>query len=574
MKTQWLHRSLTALFVALFISTPLALTAEPPAAPQIESTPLTPQVRLGVIIVVDQLRGDMVTRYGKWFGKDGFNKLAREGAFYPNAYFTYGSTETAVGHATLGTGRLPRKHGITSNQWYLGAESNTESNTESNQPTPSVFDPDVQAVGTGEGEKAKGYSPRYLLGASLADQLKLADRRSRVFSVSMKPRSAILLAGRNPDGVFWWDQASGNFHTSTWYGRQLPAYVADFNKSRYTDQFIGKTWDKILPEAAYQSCYPLDPKWISSDHGLGKSFPHKLTRAKGQGYDGVYASPFGNEIVLELAKRMLIHEKLGQGPASDLLCVSFSSNDVVGHTFGPNSAEHLDMTVRTDAQIAALLSLIDKQVGLQNCMIALTGDHGVQEVVEVSQQMRLGAERINLKQITSDLNNFLSEQAGQPGEGKDYILSITPPWLWFDPGFADWTLDKQLQVMFAAADYLYTVPGIANAFTAAELEEGPPLREDTERWLAWRSYCPGRSGQIYVSLEPYWYPGTGGTGHGSCQSEDRHVPILLIGAGIKQGRYMREVDPMDIVPTLAAGLGIEPPNNFDGQVLMEAFSER
>lgn len=568
MKRHWLHGGMIVVLLALFVGTPLAIPADSAAASQ---TAATPQVRLAVIIVVDQFRGDLINRYGRWFGKDGFNRLIKEGAFFPNAYYSYATTVTTVGHATIGTGRLPRQHGIVSSNFFTDPKSN--------KPQHAVQDDDVQTVGTADGptdgQKAGSFSPRYLIGSSIGDQLKLADRRSRVFSVSAKPRSAILLAGQNPDGVFWWDQNSGKFHTSTWYAKQLPAYVADYNNSNYTDQFLDKTWELLLPEAAYAGCYPVDSKGTPYDRGATQAFPHKITKAKGKPYSSIYNSPFGNEVVLEIAKRIVLDEKLGKGPASDLLCVSFSSNDCVGHNFGPNSAELMDMTIRTDAQVASLLALLDKQVGLDHCMVVLTGDHGIKEIPELVQQMRLGAQRLDVKKITKDLNEYLTEKAGRLGEGKNYVLSIDLPWLWFDNSFAEWTIDKQMQIMYASADYLNTVPGIATVFTAAELEEPPPLPEDTARWLAWRSYCPGRSGQLYLSLEPYWNPGMGGgAGHGSDQTEDRHVPILLLGKGIRQGRYMRQVDPLDIAPTLAAGLGIEPPNNFAGHVLPEAFAEK
>ena len=519
-----------------------------------------PPVRLAVLIVVDQFRADRLPRYERWFGKDGFKRLIKEGAYFPNAYYSYAVTSTAVGHATLSTGRLPRQHGIVNNAWFVD---------DNPRPQAAEFDSDARAVGLSGNEKANGNSPRYLLGSTIGDQLKLADRRSRVFSLALKSRPAVMLGGQKPDGAYWWDHATNKFITSTWYAEQLPAYIAEYNANQAAAKPIGQTWECILPEAAYEGCRPVDPKLIGNDYGMGKAFPHRITNA-----DALYTSPFGNDITLDVAKLIIANEKLGQGPVTDLFCVSFSSNDAVGHAFGPSSCEAMDMTVRTDRQIADLLTFLDKQVGLDRCMIVLAGDHGVQEIPEITEQQRLGGQYLNTKAIIAGLNEVLAREIGQLPDGKSYVLGIEMPWLYFDSAFAEWTSDKQTDAMLAAAGYLSEVPGVAAVYTAAELEDFPPLPDDTARWLAWRSYCPGRSGQVYIAMEPFWYQANSGTtGHGSDQTANRHVPIVLMGPGIAHGRFMRMVDPMDIAPTMAAMLGIEPPNGFAGQVLPEAFEK-
>lgn len=525
------------------------------------------RVKLGVIIVVDQLRGDLLERFAPHFGPDGFKRLIREGANFPNAYFSYGPCSTAVGHATIATGRLPGQHGVINNEGFFDPDVN--------KPQHIVLDPDEKAVGLAETDKAAGYSPWALIGPTLGDELKLADRRSRVFSVSMKHRAAIMIAGRSADGVYWFDRTSGKMMTSTWYELPFPSYLAEFNSGPWTDRFIGQTWDKLLGDEAYASCHPLPAEYMRYDCGLGTSFPHRLTKPADMGkpYDCVYASPQGNEMTLEVARRILVNEKLGQGPATDLLCISFSANDVAGHIFGPSSAEYLDMTVRTDRLVAELLDLLDKQVGLRHCAIVLTGDHGVKEIPQLTKAARLGGDHLDLEPIVDELNALLADRFGPLGGEKPYVLGILPPWLWFDHGFEDWDVDKQMLVMYAAAEHLAQVEGIEAVFTADELELGPPLSDDLPAWLAWRSYCPGRSGQLYVHLEAFWYEKEDDaiTGHGSGHSADRHVPILLFGPGVKPGRYLHNVDPVDIAPTLAAMLRIKPPLDAVGRVLAEAF---
>ncbi len=160
-------------------------------------------------------------------------------------------SSTAPGHATIGTGQLPRRHGIVNDDWFLDPELPTQQQ--------AVFDTDAKVVGLTEGEKSDGYSPRFLMADGLGDQLKLADRRSRVFSVSLKPRAAILVAGQRPNGVFWWDRGTGKFVTSTWYGDKLPPYVADFNQAKVSTATSAQVWDKAQPAEAYGSSAPIDP---------------------------------------------------------------------------------------------------------------------------------------------------------------------------------------------------------------------------------------------------------------------------------------------------------------------------
>lgn len=563
-----LRRLLSAvvLLCVLFGCSPRSTPAAPAA-----STGAEPEIRLVVMVVVDQLRADLLPRFDRHFGDDGFKRLMKRGAYLPNAYFTYGASSTAVGHASLGSGRLPRQHGITNNEWFLDPQLTKEQH--------AAYDKDARTVGLAENESAPAYSPRFLIGSSLGDQLKLADRRSRVFSVSLKHRAAIMIAGQDPDGVFWWDRDTGKFVTSTWYSDTLPAYVADYNQARITDRYIDQVWDKLLPEEAYAACHPVDPAWILYDYHLGASFPHKAAKRgeKGPGkpYDSIYASPFGNEIVLEMAKRVLTSEKLGRGPATDMLCVSFSANDVAGHIFGPASAEMLDMTVRTDRQVGQLLGLLDEQVGLDRCAIVLTGDHGVKELPQIAAKAGLGGGHLDVTQLTANLNQILADDFGALDESQPYILGILPPWLWFSPAVRELEAERQVEILYDTAHYLIGVEGIAQVFTAADLEGPSPLPQDQAWWLAWRSYCPGRSGDIYIHLQPHWYEleDKGTTGHGSSHSEDRHVPILLSAPRVRPGRYMKTVDPLDIVPTLAAILGVQPPLDPAGRVLHEIFAE-
>ena len=233
----------------------------------------------------------------------------------------------------------------------------------------------------------------------------------------------------------------------------------------------------------------------------------------------------------------------------------------------------MQLAVRTDRVVAELLSLLDQQVGLQRCAVVLTGDHGVKQIPQIAAQARLDGAHLEIVRLTEALEAELVEKVGPLEEGKKYILGIQAPWLWLDFAFRDWDVEKQVQVLDTAADFLSSVEGISAVFTAADLEQAPPPADDVPAWLAWRSYCPGRSGQIYIHLDAFWYEADedGATGHGTGHSEDRHVPLLLAGPGVKPGRYAQSADLLDIAPTLAMMFGIEPPNDACGRVLHEAF---
>ncbi len=529
-------------------------------------------VRLVVLLVVDQLRADYLTRCAAHFAPSGFRRLTGGGAHFVNAYFSHGSTATGPGHATIITGRLPRQHGIVANEWYLDPDEQ--------DAQPSIADQAVRLVGdTGESARRgpsrdrPGVSPRGLIGPALGDQLKLSDRRSRVFAVAGKDRSAVLLGGRRPDGAYWWDHTTGGVQTSTYYRDDLPHYLSAFNAERWPERFAAATWDRVLPAAAYAGCRRDAPRDTALAGDWGDAFPYSLPPAGDRWlFSMLDATPFGHEIVLELARRILVNERLGHGPAPDLLCVGLSSFDVAGHLFGPESEQMLDFVVRTDAQIAAFLDLLNRLVGLERCLVALTADHGVTTAPLAAQRGGLDAGRIDLRALWQDLNADLRRRFGSLAEGRDHVAGIVLPWVYFDPALAALDESARAARADAAAAFLRTRPGVADVFTARELTGPMPPPGDRPRWLAWRAFHPRRSGGIYIQLDPYWYKtGRQPVGHTAGSSHDRHVPIVLFGPGVRAGTCFAPADPLDIAPTLAALLGIEPPIDADGRVLHEAL---
>jgi len=544
-----------------------------------------PPIRLAVIIVVDQLRADLITRYEPLFGDDGFRRLLRHGAHFRNAYLSYGSSATAPGHSTIATGRLPRQHGITGNRWFLDATPG--------KAAAAIDDPDCDLVGTGKAApttrpaRGNGKSSHALIGAALGDQLKLADARSRVVSIAWKDRAAILMGGRKPDWAVWFDHYNGRFVTSSYYAAALPKAVDQFDAGRTVDRFAGQTWDRLLPGAAYDRCWSIDPARITDDDGIGNRFPHELPGGKGKidkrYYDALCASPYANTVVVDLVTQVLQQEQLGRGAAPDLLCVGLSANDLVGHIFGPDSPEMLDITVRTDREIARLLDALDQAVGLDRCAIVLTGDHGASTPPALTTLAGIGGGYLNMPTLATELNSRLDRWVNGPGAGalgggspfgadEPIVSGFELPWVYFNRKVLMLEPAKRNAILAEAAAYLKTVPGIDDAITA-EVMEGPmPAREEVGKWLAWRGYHPGRSGEIYLQLAPHWHKTPDKlSGHSASYSHDRHVPIVLSGPGVKPGVYFQPADLMDIAPTLAALLGIEAPPDALGRVLGEAM---
>ena len=533
------------------------------------------QTRLVVLIVVDQLRADYLTRFSEHFGDGGFRRLARGGAHFVNAYYSYGSSATAPGHATISTGRIPRRHGIVANKWYLDPTTD--------RAEYAVNDDHCNILPPPPDGKGQGRSPHNLIGPSLGDQIKASDARSRVFSVALKDRAAIFLGGHNADGALWWDLRTGNFDSSTYYGAELPSYVTAFNRQKVAGRFVGRVWRRSLEEETYDGCHPTDPAWPGSSGNLGPTFPHALPAVDGEPglafYSALWCTPFGNELVIDMAERIVKQEQLGRGPAVDMLCIGLSSNDLCGHYFGPESAEVMDMMVRTDRQVAGLLSVLDERVGLDHCLIALTGDHGVTTMPPLAQAMRLGGGRLDLEGIRKKLDGQLRKMLGTAAEGmgaRRIVSSVQLPWVYLNRSVLD-GLDEagRRRIIHEAADFLRGIDGIAEVYTAGELSGPSPSPDQVHRYLAWRCYHPERSGQLYLQLRPYWYKVDHKVaGHTSGSNHDRHVPILLYGPRIRPGRYFSPAKPSDIAVTLAAVLGIEPPLGATGSVLHEALDSR
>jgi hypothetical protein len=593
----------------------LALFATMLAVPALAAEPERP--RLVVLVVFDQLRGDYLARWKPLFGPDGFARMQSEGAWYTNCHYPYASTATGPGHASLLTGCGPDVHGIIQNQWYdrkSGAVVNCAQSTRYQRvpPLPKVVPPDelrddVKAREAQERKdeatkkepepaakkadtpaktepKALG-TPEQLLAPTLGDAMKAATAgKSRLVGLSFKDRSALFPVGSKADAAYWLDNADGSIVTSTYYRDAVHPWVEDLNKRRVVDQWFGKTWDRLRPDLDYV-------KWNGPDSVFGEgkgirqgvSFPHAidggLKRPGKAYYEALYNSPFGNEFMLELVKACVVAEQLGQDEVPDLLNVSFSSNDPVGHCWGPDSQEVLDMTLRSDLIVAELLTFLDAKVGKGKYMVCLSADHGVCPIPEVSAARGMDARRLSMKKLRDAAEAHLRATFAPTVPAKtrlQFIENKTTPWFYLNHRLLESRSLDPAAVARTLADFMAKQEGILRTFTRADLCREPD-RYDAIGQRMRKAFHPERSGDVGYVLRPYWlesdarYPT--GTSHGMPHAYDTHVPLLVFGPGLKPGARGEEVAPAAIAAILARSLRIEPPAKAEYPVPAGLFGD-
>ena len=542
--------------------------------------------RLVLLIVVDQFRYDYLERFGDLFGPNGFRRLMRDGASWTQSNYDHMPTYTAPGHGTMMTGAYPAESGIIGNEWLDRATG---------KRITSVSDESVKLLGGNPNDPAA--SPSRLMASTVGDELRLATNdRAKVIGISVKDRSAILPAGRHANAAYWFNWLTGTMVSSTYYFKQLPTWVTSFNNAKPADKYFGAKWERLLPEDEYlKRVGPDDPKWENVSNAWTpdtNTFPHTITggeTAPGQKfYTALDYSPFTNDILVSFAEGAIVNEQLGQDDDTDVLTVSFSANDYVGHRFGPYSQEVMDVTLRTDRNISTLLDFIDARVGLANTLVAFTADHGVSPIPEHAAAMGLGGGRIPFATVMGKIQAAISArynpQGKTPDPTTDYLLRFQEGTAW-----REWFINNNIyfnydalkrdgvdveefsQVVVRAA---LSVPGIARCFTRLQLLRGATSVTDPIERRALHGFYPSRSGDVVMVAEPYKYIAETITAtHGSPYSYDTHVPTIIMGAGVNPGRYLEAATPADIAPTLSALLRITAPSNSTGRVLVEALKK-
>jgi predicted AlkP superfamily pyrophosphatase or phosphodiesterase len=511
-----------------------------------------------VLIVVDQMRADYVERFrGDWTG--GLHRLIRDGAWFSNAAFPYSSTVTCPGHATIATGALPHQHGIMQNTWWDRAARRMVTCTDDSEVTTLRY-----PTGT-----AAGASARRLLLPTFADELRVRNPEARVVTIALKARSAIMLAGRGGDAVTWMSESYEHWETSTAYGASRPAPVESWLAAYPVDADFGRTWTLALAPERYTT--PDEGEGEAPPSGWTGLFPHVLSgdasKTPNRTFRGQWArSPLADAYVGRLAAALTERFSLGADAQTDFLGVSFSSPDLVGHAFGPDSQEVQDIYAHLDATVGALLESLDKSVGRDRYVVALTADHGVAQIPDQLVMKGQDAGRASATRIGEQLER--AAQAAAAGAGS-YIARVNTGDVYFTPGSYE-ELAKVPAALDAVVSALGAQPGVARVFRREELVGGRTSADPMLRAAA-LSYVPRLSGDLVYALKPGWISNASGTTHGTVNSYDQRVPIILMGRGIRSGDYRDAVTPADVAPSLAALTGVTM-TRAQGQVLHAALA--
>jgi predicted AlkP superfamily pyrophosphatase or phosphodiesterase len=539
-----------AVVAAVCISVAVALGS--PAQSQAPAAGAGP--KLVVLLVVDQLRTDYFVRHRNEF-LGGFKRLLAEGAVFKEAAYPYLGTVTCPGHATIGTGAFPYRHGLILNEWVDRKEGIIRGCTRDPGQQIVTYAP---VAGTAVGE-----SPKDLLVPTLADQIR-ARARGRVVTMSIKARSAIAMAGRQAEAVVWFDDR-GSWATSTAYAKAPIPFVQEFIAAHPHTADIDKVWERALEPVKYQGADDADGERGPS--GWTRVFPHPLA-ASGKVDGGFHArwkaSPFGDEYLERMAAAAADTLQLGRGPGVDFLGVSFSALDSVGHAYGPASHEVQDMVIRLDRTIGRLLDHLDRTVGRGAYVVALTSDHGVAPIPEQTP----GGGRLASKQVLAAINAALEPFYG-PGE---YAVVTAYTEIYLAGGVAN-ALRENPKARLAVLDALRALPGVTHAFTADELRSsGARASSDPVKRAAALSHLADRSGDIVIAPREHWILSTAATTHGTHHWYDQRVPVIFYGAGVRPGTYEAAATPADVAPTLAALARVRF-DRLDGRVLANAVAK-
>ena len=519
-------------------------------APARSQAPDTTRAKLVLFITIDAMRPDYLSRFEPQL-TGGLGKLYRDGAVFTNAFQDHAITETAPGHSATMSGRFPVHTGISAN-------------------SAGVNDTAVTLIDA----PGLGASPFRFRGTTLTDWLIAKDPRTHVLSVSRKDRAAILPIGRSKQPVFWY-AINGTFTTSTYYGSALPDWVKAFNARRLPASFAGRAWQPLSPESAYP-----EPDSVPTESGgIGFLFPHVESSSPDTAARVLAEFPWMDEVTLDFALAGVNALKLGTGPQTDVLAISLSTTDAVGHRYGPDARELHDQILRLDRSLGTFLDSLFRIRNSNEVVIALTADHGLTPFPEVhAHDPNTGAIRVNVRPVLQRLSNSLSE-ARVPGSGLNYVFgvykgngfSFDPGVLELDrPALAKAKINPDSLVRMLRAEFLH-VSGVARADRISELARADTVNDRiARRWL--HMFADDGKAALVVTLAPYnYWLGSYQAQHGSPNDSDAHVPIIFYGNGIKPGSYPEYARVVDMAPTLAAIVRVTPQEKLDGHILQNAI---
>lgn len=533
-----------------------AAFAQKKPAPQALNSVSRPKLMVG--LVVDQMRWDYLYRYYNRYQSGGFKRLLNEGFTCENTNIDYIPTVTAAGHTCIYTGSVPSIHGIAGNDFIIQATGKSMYCTE---------DSTVKTVGSSS--NAGEMSPRNLLASTVTDELRLATNfRSKVIGIALKDRGGILPAGHAANAAYWFDDASGNWITSTYYMKELPLWVKNFNDQKLAQKYLKQDWNTLYPIQTYVQSEPDNNKHEGAFSGSATpTFPVKTSEMMAKGVGIIRSTPYGNSLTLDLAKAAIENEQLGKNTVTDFLAVSLSSTDYIGHQFGPNSVEIEDTYLRLDRDLSSFFTYLDAKVGKGNYTVFLTADHGAAHNPNFLIDHKIPAGLWPGSTIQKDLNQMLENKY----KVKKLIINLGNYQVNLNNVLIQNNKLNLKEIKADCISFLQQQTGVAYAIDQEKVQQASIPSELRERII--NGYNYDRSGAIQIILKPGWFSGYGATGttHGTWNPYDAHIPLVFMGWGIAHGHLNRETHMTDISATVAALLHIQAPNGCIGQPITEVL---
>lgn len=515
--------------------------------------------KLVVGIVVDQMRNDYIYRYWNRYSNGGFRRLVNDGYYFKNNHFNYIPTYTGPGHSSIYTGTTPRTHGIIANDWY---------SKKTGAMNYCVWDSTVKTVGSSS--KNGMMSPRNQLSSTIGDELKMSsNKKGKVIGVALKDRSAVLPAGHAADAAYWFDEETGNFISSTWYMNDLPEWVKNFNAKQLARKYLTEGWNTMTYPEGYTSSIADDNNYEGVPNKKDKpTFPYSYKSFLEKNNVAIIrATPFGNSITKDLAIECLKSEQLGKDNVTDLFCISFSSTDIIAHSYGPRSVEVEDTYLRLDKDIEELLNTLDKEVGKSNYVVFLTADHGGADVPKHLMDNKIPAGYLWDEKIKKDIQAYFSQQYGDTS----LLLNVSNEQVFLnEKKVAALKLNKD-ELEENVCRLLLSINGIAEAYPSKVARYGSFEKSDY-RSLLQNGYSHTLSGNVCFVFRPAWMDyAEKGTTHGAAYNYDTHVPLIFYGKGIKKGFTFETTTITQIAPTVCEIIQINQPNGTTSQPLNNFF---
>ena len=540
-------------------------------------TSIQKKSKLIVAVTIDQMRFDQLYKFQKKYSEKGFKRIIKEGYVFKNTHYNYSPTVTAAGHASIHTGTTPAMHGIIGNNWFDRAF---------NKEVENIEDTTTVVVGSAKNELIFGASPKRLLTTTISDQLKLkTNLKSKVISISVKDRAAILSGGHLADAAYWYDFKNNtpNMVSSSYYFKKLPKWVQEFNRQKRVDDYLNETWNTVYPIKTYTESIADNNTHEMTLRGKdAPTFPYNFKELRKEyeklnaEYRILIATPMSNTLITEFAKKAIINEKLGEDSFTDMISIGYSATDVIGHTFGAESIESEDAFIRLDLEISSLLDFLDSKIGQNEYTLFLTSDHGAIPVASYLKKLRIPTGVARVKKYELELSAFLNKKYGL----NKWIQKFDGEHVYFNRVLIEKSNLSLKEFQQEAASFMNHQKEIKTVLTSFQLQTNQ--YSDTRK-LVQDGFYEKRSGDLILTFLPgvvqnrdseILVENIKGTTHGSGYNYDTHVPLLWFGNGIpKNGASVRKVAITDIASTLAMLFNFQLPSGNTGEPLKELFKK-